>query len=117
MRFVAAVLLTMALSGAANAEIVSHPAGCPARLFCGCGAAVRVFGHSIRELWLARAWYRFPRSAPAPGAAAVRRHHVMVLESHVSGNVWTVYDANSGHRATQIHQRSIAGYTIVNPRG
>ena len=96
--------------------IVAHPEGCPWRQFCGCGASIRVFGRSIRSLWLAAAWFKFPRATPAPGMAAVRNHHVMVLESHVSGDVWTVYDANSGGHQTRVHQRSIAGYVIVNPR-
>jgi len=97
--------------------IVSHPSGCPGRAFCGCGAAVRVFGSPRRDLWAARAWYRFPRTSPAAGMVGVRAHHVFVLETHVGGDVWQVYDANSGGRATRIHNRSIAGYTIVDPRG
>jgi len=96
--------------------IVPHPAGCPARAFCGCGASIRVFGHSVRELWLAARWYKFPRAVPASGMVAVRRHHVFVLEHQVSGNVWIVYDANSGRHLTHIHARSIVGYTIVDPR-
>ena len=99
-----------------EAAIVAHPAGCPARQFCGCGAAVRVFGRPVRDLWLAANWYRFPRAAPAPGMAAVRPHHVFVLEADLGGGVWQVFDANSGHHATRIHARAIAGYTIVNPR-
>ena len=98
-------------------EVVAHPASCPRVAFCGCGAAVRVFGHSVRELWLAANWFRFPRVAPAPGMAAVRAHHVFVLEADLGGGVWQVYDANSGHHATRVHPRSIAGYTIVNPHG
>lgn len=101
----------------APAQIVSHPSGCPSRAFCGCGAAVRIFGHPVRALWLAANWFKFPRSAPAAGMVAVRRHHVFVLEQHVSGNTWLAYDANSGGRQTRIHARSIARYTIVNPRG
>jgi hypothetical protein len=97
-------------------QIVAHPEGCPSRAFCGCGAAVRIFGHSVRELWLVANWFKFPRAAPAPGMAAVRRHHVMVLEADLGGGVWKVYDANSGRHATRIHARSIAGYTIVSPR-
>lgn len=97
--------------------IVAHPTGCPSRAFCGCGAAVRVFGSPIRSLWLAANWFRFPRSAPAAGMVAVRRHHVFVLEAHLGGDTWQVYDANSGRRLTRIHARSIAGYVIVNPRG
>lgn len=100
-----------------GATVVAHPAGCPARAFCGCGAAVRVFGSPIRSLWLAANWFKFPRSAPAAGMVAVRRHHVFVLEAHIGGDTWQVYDANSGRRLTRIHARSIAGYTIVNPRG
>lgn len=97
--------------------IVSHPVGCPRSAFCGCGAAVRIFGAPIRSLWLAANWFKFPRTAPAPGAVAVRKHHVFVLEAHLGGNVWQVYDANSGRHQTRIHARSIAGYVIVNPRG
>ena len=102
---------------AAPARIVEHPAGCPSRAFCGCGAAVRVFGHGVRSLWVAANWYRFPRTSPAPGAVAVRRHHVFVLEADLGRGLWLVYDANSGGHATRIHARSISGYTIVDPHG
>jgi len=101
----------------ARAAVVAHPSGCPSRAFCGCGAAVRVFGAPVRSLWLAANWYRFPRAAPAPGMVAVRRHHVFVLEANLGSGLWQVYDANSGGHATRIHARSIAGYVIVNPRG
>ena len=111
------IALTVALGSPAHAGPVTHPSGCPARAFCGCGAAVRVFGSPVRALWLAAAWFKFPRTAPHPGAVAVRRHHVFVLEQHLGGDKWQVYDANSGHGMTQIHARSIAGYTIVSPRG
>lgn len=109
--------LLCALSSPIHAEsVVAHPAGCPARAFCGCGAALRVFGRHVRSLWLAANWFQFPRAAPAPGMAAVRKHHVMVLEQHLGGNTWLAYDANSGGHRTRVHARSIAGYTIVNPR-
>lgn len=101
----------------AEAQILAHPSGCPSRAFCGCGAAVRVFGSPIRSLWLAAAWLKFPRTAPAPGMVAARRGHVMVLEADLGGGVWQVYDANSGGRKTRRHARSIAGYVIVNPHG
>lgn len=93
-----------------------RPAGCPSS-FCGCGAALRVFGRIVPELNLASNWLRFPRTSPAPGMVAARRGHVFVLEQHVGGDVWMAYDANSGGRATRIHARSLRGYTIVNPRG
>lgn len=100
----------------AEAQIVSHPSGCPRTLFCGCGASVAVFGRPVRDLFLAANWFKFPRAYPAPGMVAVRRHHVMVLQQQTSHG-WVVYDANSGGHATRIHERSIAGYTVVNPHG
>lgn len=98
-------------------EIVAHPAGCPWREFCGCGAAVRVFGRPIRALWLAAKWFAFPKAEPAPGMVAVRRHHVFVLEAPLGGGLWRVYDANSGGHLTRIHARSLEGYAIVDPHG
>lgn len=115
MKRIAAMLFVLSAQPA-SAAVVAHPAGCPARAFCGCGAAVRVFGAPIRSLWLAANWFKFPRAAPAPRTVAVRRHHVFVLEQHLRDDVWLVYDANSGRRATRIHARSIAGYVIVDPR-
>lgn len=100
-----------------KATIVAHPAGCPRRDFCGCGTSVHFFGRPIRSLYLAANWFRFPRAAPAPGRAAVRRGHVFALLEHVQGSVWKVYDPNSGGGKTRVHYRSIAGYTIVNPHG
>lgn len=94
-----------------------HPSGCPRVAFCACGAAVEVFGRAIRSLWPAEAWFKFPRSYPAPGNVAVRRHHVFVLREHVEGLLWEVADYNSGHHLSRLHERSISGYAIVNPHG
>ena len=94
-----------------------RPTDCP-RSFCGCEASRYLFGHVRADLNLASNWMRkFPRTAPAPGMAAVRNHHVFVLMSHVGGNNWLVHDGNSGHGLTREHVRSISGYTVVNPRG
>ena len=98
-----------------EATIISHPSGCPRSAFCGCGASVELFGHPVRELYLAANWFKFPRTSPAPNTAAVRSHHVFVLKQHIEGSTWLVYDANSGHHQTRLHERSIAGYTIVSP--
>ena len=98
-----------------DATMLPHPSGCPRVAFCACGASVRVFGKSIRSLWPARAWYRFPRTSPASGMVAVRAHHVFVLESQVGGSEWLISDYNSGGHQSRRHVRSIAGYTIVNP--
>lgn len=96
--------------------IISHPAGCPRSAFCGCGTSVEVFGHPVRELFLAANWYKFPRTSPQPGAVMVRQHHVALLKEHIEGSVWLVIDHNSGGHLSRIHARSIAGYTIVSPR-
>ena len=101
----------------AMAEIKPHPAGCPRIAFCGCGVSVEIFGRPIRELFLARNWFKFPRARPAPGMVAVRRHHVMAIRAVDANGNAIVYDPNSGGHKTRIHQRSLAGYVIVNPRG
>lgn len=102
---------------ATASEEVAHPVGCPSRAFCGCGASIEVFGRSIRELWLAANWFRFPRAQPAPGMVAVRSHHVFVIREVRGPGLVLAYDANSGGHRTRIHLRSLAGYTVVNPRG
>ena len=104
-------------SKSVSAQVVSHPAGCPSRSFCGCGAAVRVFGRPVRDLWLAANWFKFPRTSWAPGVAGVRRHHVFVVEQVLGNGTVLAYDANSGHGRTQVHVISTAGYTPVNPHG
>ncbi len=96
---------------------LAHPAGCPSTSFCGCGASIEVFGHSVRDLWLAANWFRFPPAQPAPGMVAVRSHHVMVIRSVVGPGTAVVFDANSGHHRTQVHTVSLAGYSIRNPHG
>jgi hypothetical protein len=94
-----------------------RPAGCP-RAFCGCEASLYLFGKIRPELNLAANWIRkFPRTSPAPGMAAARNGHVMVLMSHVEGDNWLVHDGNSGGGLTREHVVSIRRYVIVNPRG
>ena len=94
-----------------------RPAGCP-HSFCGCEASRYVFGEIRPELNLASNWIRkFPRAAPAPGMAAARSGHVMILISHVGGSNWLVHDGNSGGGLTRRHVRSINGHVIVDPHG
>ena len=100
-----------------GAVVNRRPQGCP-HAFCGCEASLYLFGKIRPELNLASNWVRkFPRTSPAPGMAAARSGHVMVLMSHVEGNNWLVHDGNSGGGLTREHVRSIRGYVIVNPRG
>jgi hypothetical protein len=99
----------------AEETVVSRrPSGCP-HAFCGCEASLYKFGRIIPQLNLASNWRRFPRAVAAPGMAAVRSGHVMILQRQVAGNVWYVHDGNSGGHVTREHPRSIAGYTIVDP--
>lgn len=100
-----------------SAVILPHPPGCPSRAFCGCGAALEVFGKHVRSLWLARNWFQFPRTTPAPGMVAVRRHHVFVIREVRAPGLVLAYDANSGGRKTRLHLRPLRGYVVVNPRG
>lgn len=102
----------------ADATVIGRrPEGCPHR-YCGCEASLYLFGEMRPDLNLAANWKRkFPRAAPAPGMAAARSGHVMVLISHASGDEWLVHDGNSGGGLTRQHVRSIRGYTVVDPHG
>jgi hypothetical protein len=100
----------------APVTMLPHPSGCPHVAFCGCGAALEVFGHDVRRLWLAANWFAFPRATPAPGMVGVRQHHVFVLKQQLSGNIWMANDYNSGGHMSRYHAVDISRYTIVNPR-
>ena len=108
----------LSFSRAEGEHIIGHrPSGCPHR-FCGCEASLYKFGKIIADLNLASNWIRkFPRTVAAPGMAAARSGHVMILMSHVSGSDWLVHDGNSGGGLTREHVRSISGYVIVDPNG
>lgn len=97
-------------------QIVPHPAGCPARLFCGCGAALEIFGRNVRDLWLVSNWYRYPRAEPAPGRAVIfGTHHVAVIRQYYGDGTALLYDANSGGGLTRVHRVRIAGLAVVDP--
>lgn len=98
-------------------HVVSHPAGCPWRLFCGCGASVRVFGYPVRDLFLAENWRRFPSAMPGAGMVAWRSGHVFVIESVNGDGTVVAYDANSGGHLTRIHTVSLSGFHVVDPHG
>ncbi len=100
-----------------SGRVVAHPAGCPGRLFCGCGVSVRVFGHPVRDLYLAANWLKFPRARAASGMVAWRSHHVVAIEVVHGDGTATVYDPNSGGHLTRIHRISLAGLRIVDPHG
>ena len=99
------------------AQILSHPAGCPSRLFCGCGVSVRVFGHPVRDLFLASNWRRFPSAMAASGMVAWRDGHVFFIEQTYGDGTVLAYDPNSGHHLTRLHRVSLRGFNVVNPSG
>jgi hypothetical protein len=78
---------------------------------CGCFTSEYFFGHSVRELWLADAWLKFPRTSPHSGAAAVwpHRHVAPVIAVNGDGTV-TVRDFWAVHRVR------VAGLVFVDPR-
>ncbi len=104
--------------GRGGSQVIgSRPAGCPHR-FCACALAIKIFGRIVPALNLAANWMRtFPRATPAGGMVAARHGHAFQLIAHVGGSTWRVWDANSGRGRIRIHNRSIAGYAVVDPRG
>lgn len=96
-------------------QTVAHPPGCPWIRFCGCGVSVRVFGHAVRDLFLAVNWRRFAPAAPAPGMVAWRRGHVFLIEEAYGDGTVLAWDPNSGGHQTRVHRRSLAGFRVVNP--
>ncbi len=102
---------------AGEGVIGGRPAGCPHR-YCGCGVSLKVFGKIIPELNLAYNWKRkFPRTSPAPGMVAARSGHVFYIVNVIDSSTVLAYDPNSGGGRTRIHERSLHGYTVVNPHG
>lgn len=101
-------------AGERSAKFAVHAPGCPPIAFCGCATA-RHFGINDRGLWLAANWLRFPRAVAAPGMAAARRGHVFAILRVIRPGLVLAYDPNSGGGRTRVHQRLLAGFTVVNP--
>lgn len=94
--------------------IGGRPAGCPHR-YCGCGLR-KYLGIDDTSLNLAWNWARkFQRTTAAPGMAAVRRGHVMLLVEHVGGTRYIVRDYNGGRGLSYIHERDVRGFVFVDP--
>lgn len=98
-----------------GAQIIGgRPSGCP-RAYCGCGLA-KFLGLTDKRLNLAWNWARlFPRANPAPGHAAVWRHHVAYIVRMGEGKMAYLRDYNSGGGLSRLHWRSIAGAVVVDP--
>jgi hypothetical protein len=77
---------------------------------CGCVASEHIFGHSVRDLWKASSWYRFPRTSPHPGAVAIwGARHVEAVVAVSASTVTT--DGPYGLRQTPIGR-----LVFVDPR-
>lgn len=116
-RLLFALALALMFASETWASVVGgRPSGCP-RAYCGCASA-RYVGLPNRDgRWnLARNWLRFPRAAPAPGMAVVRRGHVAIIIGGGGRGGYLMYDPNSGRGLTRIHTRALFG-AVVNPRG
>lgn len=107
------VAFVVSLFGATTANAYSAPCRQAARLGgpCGCYSSEFFFGRSIRSLWAVRAWYRFPRSRPGPGTAAIwpGRHVAPVLS--YDGRMVTIRDA------WRVHQVRASRLVFVRPSG
>lgn len=98
-----------------TAQVIGgRPSGCP-HAYCGCGLR-KYLGLSDVRLNLAWNWARlFPRTYAHDGAAAVRSHHVMLIE-HMTGPLRAIVrDYNGGRHLSYIHERSLRGFIFVNP--
>jgi hypothetical protein len=78
---------------------------------CGCWTSEYFFGHSVRDLWLANEWLKFPRTEPQAGVAAVwpGRHVAPVVANNGDGTI-TVADSWATHRVRT------AGLVFVDPK-
>lgn len=88
------------------------------RLFCGCGTAAKVgLDNSDGRYNVVRGFLVHPRTPAAPGMVAIAPNlrHVMVLETRINGNIWTVYNPNGGRNLTWRMPFNIAGWIIVDP--
>lgn len=107
--------ITLLAATPAYSTTVSHPAGCPWSKFCGCGVSVKVFGHPVRSLFAAISWSQFQPTYARGGAVAYRAHHVVYIERMTGPHRGIVYDPNSGHHQTRVHERDLRGFRFVDP--
>lgn len=98
-----------------SVTIVAHPAGCPKRLFCGCGVSVKIWGKPVRALFLASNYGRYFNSTDfRPGVVAWRNGHAAYV---IGGTIKEaqLYDPNSGGGKTRIHTVNASKYRFADP--
>ena len=102
-------LHNITVSYSRNEQIIGgRPAGCP-HAYCGCGAR-RYLGIDDIRLNLAANWRHLYKGATQ---VAVWNHHIAIIEQHLGNGMALLRDYNSGGGLSRIHERSIAGATIV----
>ncbi len=81
---------------------------------CGCFASEYFFGRSVRGLWRADAWLKFPHVTPAAGTAAIWVHrHVAPVVAVAADGAITVHDSWATHR---VPARMARRLVYVDPR-
>jgi hypothetical protein len=103
--------------------IGGRPSGCPSS-YCGCGAALRVFGRVIPELNLAANWLRFPVHRQHPGwsphAAATYLYWNSTLVATCGWRrrqLWRACNTGSCSLIARIYSRESARDLIEEPIG
>lgn len=100
---------TITDANANGVTFLPHPAGCPARLFCGCGARKHL-GIDDPRLNLVANWPRLYRGTIQ---VAVWRGHVAVIDHMTGPHTAMLYDYNSGGHRSRHWERDISGARIV----
>lgn len=91
-------------------QLLPHPAGCPRRAFCGCGARKHLGIDDVR-LNLATNWPRYYRGTTQ---VAVWRGHVAVIDRWTGPHTAMMYDYNSGGHQSRYHERDTRGARIIS---
>ena len=92
-----------------NEQIIGgRPSGCP-HAYCGCGARKHLGIDDVR-LNLASNWRHLYHGSQM---VAVWNHHIAIVEQMLGNGMAVLRDYNSGSGLSRIHERSIAGATLV----
>ena len=93
-----------------------HPPGVRGSAFCGAGAHYALTGEVVNAGTWAIADY-WPAHYHGSTPVAHWSGHVAIIRQNYGDGTALMEDYNSGGHQSRLHQRSIAGYTIVNPYG
>jgi hypothetical protein len=98
------------IASPAGEEGSGRPADCPGA-WCGCWLSKQIFGENRRDLWVAKNWLKFPRTAPQIGSVAVMSRrgggHVGVVVSFDERGNPILKSGNHNRRvATAVYPKS-----------